>query len=433
MLDIRTIVFSNFLTSIVCMLVIFFLWRQTHKRFAGTGFWVVNFSFQIAAMFLIVLRGSIPDWASMVLANTLALAGALLGYMGLERFVEKKTSQIHNYILLAAFACMHAYFTLFKPSLSVRNLNLSIGLIIIFFQCALLLIYRVEPAMRRLTKGVGMVFVAYCIVSIVRIAEFFIGPHPAADFFQSGKFNALIMISYQILFILLTYALALMLNKRLLDEVKVQEAKFSKAFHSSPYAIALTRLSDGKIVEVNEGFVNITGYNYEDLSGKTTIDLHLWDKQEDRLAVVNELARTGKVYGKELQFRKKSGEMVTGLFSAEIVPISEQKYVLSSINDITERKRAEEDREKLISELKEALHRVKTLSGMLPICSSCKNIRDDKGYWTQIEAYIRDHSEAEFTHGICPECMKKLYPDVFDNDFKEKRLSLDHEGKESAG
>ncbi len=57
-----------------------------------------------------------------------------------------------------------------------------------------------------------------------------------------------------------------------------------------------------------------------------------------------------------------------------------------------------------------ARNEIKTLKGFLSICSSCKKIRDDKGYWTQIEAYIRDHSEAEFTHGICPECFKKLYP-----------------------
>ena len=68
------------------------------------------------------------------------------------------------------------------------------------------------------------------------------------------------------------------------------------------------------------------------------------------------------------------------------------------------------EKEQLISELQEALAKVKTLSGLLPICSSCKKIRDDKGYWNQIETYIRQHSEAEFTHSICPKCAKMLYP-----------------------
>ncbi len=75
--------------------------------------------------------------------------------------------------------------------------------------------------------------------------------------------------------------------------------------------------------------------------------------------------------------------------------------------------RAERERDKVIAELQAALAKVKQLSGMLPICATCKKIRDDQGYWQQIEAYIRDHSEAEFTHGICPECLKKFYEQNF--------------------
>lgn len=80
--------------------------------------------------------------------------------------------------------------------------------------------------------------------------------------------------------------------------------------------------------------------------------------------------------------------------------------------EITERKQAEEQRNRLVSDLKKTLSEVKTLRGFLPICSNCKKIRDDKGYWNQIESYIRDRSDAEFSHGICPECAKKLYPDM---------------------
>jgi len=80
-----------------------------------------------------------------------------------------------------------------------------------------------------------------------------------------------------------------------------------------------------------------------------------------------------------------------------------------------ERKQALEDGEQLILKLQKALTEVKQLSGLLPICASCKKIRDDKGYWGQIESYISDHSEAEFSHGICPDCMKKLYPDFADD------------------
>jgi len=78
--------------------------------------------------------------------------------------------------------------------------------------------------------------------------------------------------------------------------------------------------------------------------------------------------------------------------------------------EIEERKRTEAEREVVIAELRDALSNVKHLHGLLPICASCKRIRDDHGYWNDVEEYIRKHTEADFTHGICPDCMNKLYP-----------------------
>jgi len=69
-------------------------------------------------------------------------------------------------------------------------------------------------------------------------------------------------------------------------------------------------------------------------------------------------------------------------------------------------------RKELILELQTAIGEIKTLSGLLPICASCKKIRDDKGYWNQIEVFIRDHSDAEFSHGICPDCIRQVYPEL---------------------
>ena len=88
--------------------------------------------------------------------------------------------------------------------------------------------------------------------------------------------------------------------------------------------------------------------------------------------------------------------------------------------DISQQKIAEGEKEKLIAELQNALSEVKQLSGFLPICASCKKIRDDQGYWNQIESYIRDHSEAEFSHGICPDCAKELYPKEYEAICKKK-------------
>mgnify|MGYP001244480900 CR=1 FL=1 len=74
-----------------------------------------------------------------------------------------------------------------------------------------------------------------------------------------------------------------------------------------------------------------------------------------------------------------------------------------------------------IEELRHALDQIKTLRGIVPICASCKKIRDDKGYWSQVEVYVRDHTEAQFSHGICPECMTQLYPEFAQDDGNEPK------------
>lgn len=103
----------------------------------------------------------------------------------------------------------------------------------------------------------------------------------------------------------------------------------------------------------------------------------------------------------------KGGAPLDGVVSDD--EIGELARVFNEI--IGHRRLAEGERERLLQELQGALGKIKILRGFLPICASCKKIRDDQGYWNQIEEYIRDHSDAEFSHSICPECSKKLYPD----------------------
>lgn len=100
-------------------------------------------------------------------------------------------------------------------------------------------------------------------------------------------------------------------------------------------------------------------------------------------------------------------------------------YYLPIIEDITGRKQSEREREQLVEQLRKTLSEVKRLSGLLPICASCKKIRDDKGYWKQVETYVSEHSDAVFSHSICPECAKKLYPEYFKDSVREKSVKME--------
>lgn len=94
------------------------------------------------------------------------------------------------------------------------------------------------------------------------------------------------------------------------------------------------------------------------------------------------------------------------------------QLLIRAIYYARERKKAQKEREHLIGELREALAHVEQLSGLLPICASCKSIRDDQGYWQQLERYLDQHSKLKFTHGLCPHCARKLYPELYRDELQ---------------
>ena len=157
----------------------------------------------------------------------------------------------------------------------------------------------------------------------------------------------------------------------------------------------------------------MTGYSREELSGLSfdrfvhpaDLDAHLAAGQEFYEGIRSS-------FKTEARYLRKGGDPLWGNLTVERIEDStgQMLFVLGMLEDISERRRAAEERERMIDELKEALANVKTLRGLIPICASCKKIRDDKGYWSQVEVYVRDRSEAEFSHGICPDCMSRLYP-----------------------
>ena len=176
----------------------------------------------------------------------------------------------------------------------------------------------------------------------------------------------------------------------------------------------LVRDSDDIIRYWNRGAEKTYGWTKEEAVGEKSHDLlqpQLPRSFEDSIA--STLA-TGQWEG-ELRHITRDGLpiVVASRWTVRKNLDGEPVEFLEINRDITERMKMVEEREHLIAGLQNALANVKLLSGLIPICASCKMIRDDKGYWNQIESYIRDHSEAEFSHGICPDCAKKLYPDIF--------------------
>jgi PAS domain S-box-containing protein len=336
--DIRTVLASYFITDLVSTLVILQLYFQSRKRIAGIIYWLFDILLQSIGLFLILSRSFIPVFYSIVISNFLILTGILLGLIGLERLLKIRRNHIFNYLLLVISVIVQIWFTYIQPDLAIRTLSFSILSFLLFIQCARLLLRNEKSSLLKLTRPVGYIFIGYCIISSIRIIDFFVTVHPSNDFFHSSEFEAFMLFLFQILTILLVYNLSLFFNRWLLLDIKFEEEKFSKAFYSSPYAITLTKFPGGEIIEVNHGFVKITGYEAEEVVGKMVTDLHLWSKVEERVEILSELNSTGKVFDREVKFFKKNGDIINGLFSAEVIDIKDGKFVISTINDITKQK-----------------------------------------------------------------------------------------------
>jgi len=147
-------------------------------------------------------------------------------------------------------------------------------------------------------------------------------------------------------------------RKKMEDALKESEEKLSKAFNATPETIAITTFKDGRFLEVNDSFRRLTGYTHDEVIGRTSTDLNIWANTEDRVRMLQLLNKNGKVDTEEWEFRMKSGEIRNWLFSAERINIGGEPCLISMTIDITERKQAEENLKKALSDLEQSSARL---------------------------------------------------------------------------
>lgn len=198
-------------------------------------------------------------------------------------------------------------------------------------------------------------------------------------------------------------------KKRMENSLRASEEQYRALFDKNSSVMLLIDPETGNIIDGNPSACTYYGYPKPTLTKMKITEINMLSEKE----VFEEMNKARTEERKYFNFRHRLSDGDIRDVEVYTGPISVKGKALlcSIIHDISDRKVAEREREALIIELQKALSEVKTLRGFLPICAFCKKIRDDTGYWKQIETYIREHSDAEFSHGICPDCAKKIYPD----------------------
>jgi diguanylate cyclase (GGDEF)-like protein/PAS domain S-box-containing protein len=276
-IDVKTVFIIYVITNALCASVMASLWLQNRKRFPAISLWLIDFILQFIAILLVLLRGIVPDFLSIVLANTFVVGGTVILYIGLERYAGKRSSQIHNYVMVGVFMLVHAYLTFVYPRMDLRNVNLSIGLFYICLQGSWLMLRQVEQKMRAAARPTGVILAIFCLVSLVRIIVDLLIPQ-TVELFKSHLFDTLVIIIYQILFIALTFALFTLVNRRLSialedDIVEREQAQNSLRESEEKYRSILDNILEGyfetdlkgNIIFANNSACNLLGYDKETL------------------------------------------------------------------------------------------------------------------------------------------------------------------------
>ena len=204
-------------------------------------------------------------------------------------------------------------------------------------------------------------------------------------------------------------------SKKILEESK---AKFESIFERNPEpSVYLDK--NFKIVDINQRFTEYFLYTKKEAKDKNIDDLIVSEKCKMEAEELNDKTSKGYVYYDTLRKRKDGVLVPVSISAAPIIIKGKTVGFFAIYKDISKQKEAETEREKVITDLKQALEEVKTLSGLIPICSHCKKIRDDTGYWQKVEEYLSKNSDVDLSHGICPDCLQKYHPKQY-KKMKEK-------------
>jgi PAS domain S-box-containing protein len=200
--------------------------------------------------------------------------------------------------------------------------------------------------------------------------------------------------------------------RRTYRELEISRARYQDLYDFAPVAY-FTIDDEGTVQQANLTAAILLGIGRADLLRRPFTDFVLPEDQDVYYRHRRALLESGSSQSDELRMvRRDAGPFWVHLKSAVSKAEDGSTACRVIVSDVDDRRKAGQERELLIAELQEALEKVKLLSGLLPICAWCKKVRDDQGYWNAIENYVSRHSEAEFTHGICPECRSRYYGEV---------------------
>jgi len=432
-LDIRTLFFTEAMVA-ACLTGAMAYVAFTQKTYPGYKQWTLGTMAVALGWLLTMLRGLIPEAVSVLAANLAFMVGVALIYGGTCLFLGRKSRPWFQVAVPVACLGGLAWFLWGRDLIGMRVLLLSLSLAALLFPAAWMLVRHAPKGRRVLYWGVGGVIASFCVASLLRGLTM-VKAGPSYNMMAPDPLQAAFFFFFALVLILWTMGFIFINSQRVSDELSRAQAELAVT------ADNLERILDflpdptwvvdreGKVLFWNRAVQELTGVKAEDILGKGDYQHALPFYGQRRPLLIDLVMQRDQSWEKEyVTLEEKDGTLYfsntflpnLGPEGAYLAGTAARLYdeqgraigAIETVRDISRSELARHEREALIAQLQQALDNVKTLKGLIPICSHCKNIRRDEGGWEKLEAYIAEHSEAEFSHGICPACQEKYYKDL---------------------
>jgi PAS domain S-box-containing protein len=339
-MDIRTLAMILGITSFV-QVVVFSLQASINRTYRGVGWWLA-WSISAAAGFFFILLRAIPTIhkVSIIAQNSLLILGVIFLYIGIMRFLDKKERRGILLAISIAFFSVMLYFTYVKDNIAVRTVAIGVALAAVSFLSARDLFANRLPSVKASANFIAAFFLAHGAYFIFRTAVVLTGAD-VSNMFRPSLFNVSAYLDAIIVSLIWTCGLIIMVSQRSNAEMAEATKHFELIFNTGPDAAVITRLDEGTIVDINQGFSALTGMSREEAIGKSSLAVPVWKNPADRQKIVAELRAKGFSDNFEAEFLRKDGSQLTGLMSAKLISLRGSPHIISVTRDISERYRVE--------------------------------------------------------------------------------------------
>lgn len=347
-LDILTLAFILSLT-LVTQVIALFLQYRVNKTYSGIGCWLLGSSLMaLGFIFMPLLTVKSLEMLARI-ANPLVILGHIFLYIGILQFLNKKLNQWIPISIFLVFTLSYYNYMYFNNDISARTVVVQATIAIISFMISYQLFFKNDRLISCSANFTATVFLVYGCFSTLRTFLAIMLP-PMRSYSDQAATLIVGFIVPIIISALWTFGLIIMVNQRLNNENQVEKEKLQLVFNTSPDAELITQLNEGLFVDVNSGFSVLTGYTRAEVIGTATLKI-IWHNIADQKSFTTKLNDQGICVNEEFLFQRKDGSQFVGMISGRIIAINTVPHIISVIRDITERKLAEQQIQKLVQQL----------------------------------------------------------------------------------